>query len=374
MKVFSRMVVCWTMMTVFVLPIPGWTEVDLTVPQPLENRFISLEHDDRALVVEDHGLVLDEGENQFSYNWEGTGLDPSTLALRLPDDEDLTVSDVRLDRDSGTKHWTLTSPTQRTVSVRLRYLLRGVRRSVGYRGVLAPGGETMELIQESVLTNHTGMSFEDASIGVNSQLWTGRSWEPRETKRLATSRSESIPVRVIHRFDPFEHGDPGETRIEANRLPVVREFLPPAGDGNSGLRTGRFRLFQDDGERLVFLGEDRIDPTPPGDTVVLVTGRTGDVTVDRTIVERQRSNRVTDDRGRLQKYDETVTVELTASNHTTNSQRLRLLEPMDGEWEMIESSHSYRRRSNQQIEVETVLDPDEEVIVRFVYERRNVMP
>ncbi len=102
---------------------------------------------------------------------------------------------------------------------------------------------------------------------------------------------------------------------------VVRVY---AGDGGGDGATG---------SGGAFLGEDRIGHTPEGETLELVPGRAFDLTAVRVQTHYEALGRCASESA----------WEIRLRNAREEAAQVRLVEPVSGEWEILESSHAHER-------------------------------
>jgi hypothetical protein len=82
-----------------------------------------------------------------------------------------------------------------------------------------------------------------------------------------------------------------------------------------------------------FLGEDRIGHTPEGETVELVPGRAFDLTAERVQTHYEALGRCASESA----------WEIRLRNAREEPAQVRAVEPVSGEWEILESSHAHER-------------------------------
>ncbi len=126
-----------------------------------------------------------------------------------------------------------------------------------------------------------------------------------------SGKRQQLPVQVFVMFDNSEKSGLG---------------LP--------LPAGLVRVYQKDPEgNLQFIGEDRIGHTPVDETLRLQIGKAFDV-----IAERLQTD--------YRKYAPNVYEtewEIVIRNHKETDITVGVIEPMTGQWEVVESSHPYKK-------------------------------
>lgn len=160
-----------------------------------------------------------------------------------------------------------------------------------------------------------------------------------QTKQMTLLSAADIPVtkRLVLRgeqgyfFTTYGPDDEAPTQ-------KVSVFLEAANakDNNLGLPLpkGVVRVYKADTEgSLQFVGEDRIDHTPKGETVKVKMGEAFDVVGKRKQTDYKRVARnVTE-----------VAWEITLRNHKEEDVTVRVDEPVPGDWEVLSASHAYEK-------------------------------
>jgi hypothetical protein len=130
----------------------------------------------------------------------------------------------------------------------------------------------------------------------------------RETKQLLASKFTDVAIRKTYTANVAEFGylDPAKNQLQVPMHYVLKNNLA-TGLGRFPLRSGKVRIFQDDGHgTLAFLGEDWGGFTPLDDEMKLFLGQAKDIVVKRTI-DRRNKVRVL---GNLYNYDVIVKYEI----------------------------------------------------------------
>ena len=99
------------------------------------------------------------------------------------------------------------------------------------------------------------------------------------------------------------------------------------------LPSGTIRLYKKDAqESLEFAGEDKIEHTPKDEDVEIKAGEAFDI-----VAERQQ----TDFQQNVQSFE--TAWEVTIRNHKDSDIKVGIVEPMYGDWEVLESSAPYKK-------------------------------
>ena len=154
----------------------------------------------------------------------------------------------------------------------------------------------------------------------------------QQTKQLALLSASRIDVRtdIVSSGDSFAMRSPlnGQTRITQATSALVFNNTKAQGLGTP-LPSGMVRVYgQDSAGALQLLGEDGVGHIPVGQEVRFILGRDFDVTVEREQMEFLRaSDRITISEHRL-----------TVSNAKDEAIVVRLVESMQGDWEILEEN------------------------------------
>ena len=134
-------------------------------------------------------------------------------------------------------------------------------------------------------------------------------------------------------------------------------------DNNLGMPfpAGKFRVYKKDSDgSMIFLGEDRIGHTPKDEWIETFLGSVFDVKAER----KQNSSK---NIGRNQLRE---SYEIKIRNHKKVSITVNVIEHFDfrtpkSEWKIVESSHSFTKKSARTAEFLIKTDPNQEIILRY---------
>jgi hypothetical protein len=116
------------------------------------------------------------------------------------------------------------------------------------------------------------------------------------------------------------------------------------------------RVYQEDSEGMLqFAGEDRIEHTPKDETVRLKMGNAFDVIGERVQMDYKR----------LSPRIHESTFVITLRNHKENAIVVDIVEPMPGDWEVLDASHKHTKKDARTAVFSIPLKPDEEVKVTY---------
>ncbi len=256
----------------------------------------------------------------------------------------------------------------------LTYLSEGLSWETHYVATLSPDGEALDLLAWAALRNTSGVDYLDARV----QLVAGdvnRASPPAQALRGAAMEALAVspaaqdtafeyhlytlehPVSLVHpqtRLVPLLAAPGiavGRTyRVSAPTfhygllpgpqvLPVrtVLRLEAPAGQPLPG---GVIRFYQTAGTGgEIFLGEDRLAPTPAGGEAELEVGTSFDLQARRRQLEFRRLS---------QDLVET-SWEIVLHNARPGPATVDVVETLGGDWRIIEESHPHERETAQQL-------------------------
>ena len=206
-----------------------------------------------------------------------------------------------------------------------------------------------------------GGAFTEESL-LDYHLYTlGRVTDIRdkEQKQIALMAAAEVPVTKVLRLEghPSLRGSPDA--LEENLHPSV--YLELRNDVASklgmALPMGTVRVYKADkagGQQ--FIGEDRIDHTPPGEKLSLLLGESFDVVAERKSVDfKALSQDLTE-----------ATYEVKVKNHKEQKAVVQIEEHFSGDWELLEASPTRGEKLDARRHRFTVeVPPDGEVVVRY---------
>jgi len=181
----------------------------------------------------------------------------------------------------------------------------------------------------------------------------------RQTKQIRLLEASGFGVEK----ELLVEGSPGLfTRRAPNPKPrrPVSVFVRFRNERENGLGmplpAGIVRVYKEDaGGSQQFVGEDRIEHTPKGETVRLKTGEAFDVVAERTQTDyRQVTSGVHE-----------TEWETVVRNHKEEPARVGILAPLSGNWEILSHSHPYRKTDAFTIRFDVEVPPDDRVTVRY---------
>jgi len=311
-----------------------------------------------SLLVLDDGATLLGVHGRRTYQSSGEG---SAVSLAL---------DLRVDRPLDALH--------------LAYLTGGMGWDASYSMLVDRDDGSARIDGYATIANNSGTRWEDAAVqlmaGTVNVDGGGRGRGVQEMAMAARVAADEAPSLSREAFSGYHLYDvdvpltlPSGSRhrirlMGADRVPVSREYVLPGEvsyyqpmsesqrqeaviryrvrrpEGTSfadlPLPSGTVRVFQrDDGGRVQLLGADGIPNSPAREELVLTVGRAFDIGGTRTQTDFRRPE------GDVR--ESAWEVELV--NRTEENVTVQVLERIDGDWEILESSHDPRQLSAHRV-------------------------
>ncbi|HEV3154264.1 MAG TPA: DUF4139 domain-containing protein [Candidatus Baltobacteraceae bacterium] len=263
----------------------------------------------------------------------------------------------------------------------LSYLTAGLTWRADYVGVLSPDETKMSLTGLVTLSNTSGESFENAhlqlvagnvnvaqstpdvtSLRAIARVSSYNGYQPqgvhqenyfeyhlysfdrpttiadKQTKQVTLLTARDVPVRkTLELRGDASYYQNGQTDL-GQRLPVgiYLSFENRGGDLGVPLPAGIVRLYKNDRQGLSqFIGSDQLDHTPRNETARLHLGDSFDVTARKRQTEFQQQGSCST----ISSY------EFVISNAKPAPQDVSVIEPIPGDWLIIEESAKHFKSS-----------------------------
>ena len=280
----------------------------------------------------------------------------------------------------------LHNPSDRAQRIELSYLTSGLSWKADYVASLAPDEKTLDLSGWVTLTNQSGAAYPNAMLQLvagdvnrvqdeDHRTHTKGSMEMSKAAAFAPQmQEEGLFEYHLYTLDRPTTLKENQTKqvalLSASQVPVRKEYLLKGqnyyyqsryGDLGDKLKVGVFVEFdnrtenrmgmplpkgvvrvykQDSGGRSQFVGEDAIDHTPKNELVRLKLGDAFDVTAHRKQTDYKNIGKL----GRYENMVETA-FQVEFKNAKKEAVTVNLLEPIWGDWEIIEKSHPFTREA-----------------------------
>jgi hypothetical protein len=181
-----------------------------------------------------------------------------------------------------------------------------------------------------------------------------------QSKQVGLLAAEDVPVGKEYVFYGADHYYRSQHTGEIVRNQKVPVFLLFRNDKASHLGMplpkGIVRVYKrDQDDSLQFVGENTIDHTPKDEKVRLMLGNAFDVVGDR----KQTEWRVVSGNTYEASY------EVALRNHKKEGVTVRVVEPIPGDWKILETTHAYEKEDSRTAVFPVKVEPDQEVKLRY---------
>ncbi len=351
---------------------------DLLSPQKLLEKYVGRDVDvihynpktgertrERARVLATNGGVVLRYADRIETSVNGTLAFPS-----LPPDL----------RDRPTLVTDLTNTTAGDQDIELTYLSGGLNWKADYTAELTPNDDRIDLRGLITLQNTSGTSYRDASVqlvagDVNvvrnafappapALAQIGRTTPrsvaqealleyhlytlPRHTSvldnqtkqvELLTAPNVAVTKTLELRGSPYYYQTQSGDLGDRLKVGTYLSFLNEGGDLGIPLPKGAVRVYKrDNAGTAQFVGSDSIDHTPKGETVRLHLGDSFDVTARKKQTDYKSTT------GTYTDYESAY--EIVLRNAKPVPQTVLVVEPIPGDWTILQSSNPYVKTSS----------------------------
>jgi hypothetical protein len=169
--------------------------------------------------------------------------------------------------------------------------------------------------------------------------------QDQQTKQVALLSAQDVKVSKEYRLygGDWYYGRPQGDLGRKLKPGVFVEFSNKGEEGNGlgiPLPKGIVRVYKKDSAgRAQFVGEDRIDHTARGETVKLKLGEAFDITADKRQTDFQKLPTAFNARGGVIES----AYQLEIRNAKSEAVTVKVVEPMPGDWQMLQESHPHRK-------------------------------
>ncbi len=227
-----------------------------------------------------------------------------------------------------------------------------VREDIAMRVPAMAKAMTMEAVpqfKESELFEYHLYSLERTTDIKNNQ-----------SKQVGLLAAQDVPVQkeyVFYGADSYYRSRHTGDIVRNRKVPVFLLFRnDQASHLGMPLPKGVVRVYQRDREdALQFVGENTIDHTPKDEKVRLMLGDAFDVVGDRKQTSWTALSGNT--------YE--AAYEISLRNHKKEGITVRVVEPIPGDWKILEASHSFEKEDSSTAVFAVKVGAGEEVKVRY---------
>ncbi len=282
--------------------------------------------------------------------------------------------------------------------LQVSYLTENIRWRADYVLLLDAADRSADLSGWVTLDNQSGAAYTDARLklvaGTVHRAPAGTVERDVMIKAMARAPAETFRQESFFEYHLYDLERPTTLKnrqtkqirlLEANGIEVQKELLVKGSAGrlthsyraptprqpvsvfvnvtnektnNLGmpLPAGIVRVYKEDSRgSQQFIGEDRIQHTPEGETVRLKTGEAFDVVAERNQTDYRK----------VTKGVHESEWEITLRNHKKSAVRVGLVEALTGNWKVLSQSHPYRKTDAFTIRFDVEIPADGCVTVRY---------
>lgn len=291
-------------------------------------------------------------------------------------------------------------------TMELSYLSGGLSWQADYVAKLDKDDKYLDLNGWVTLNNQSGASYKNAKLqlvagDVNrvrqahpAAMSDGRMVRKMAEESLASMQEEGLfeyhLYTLGHKTDVLQNQTKQVSLLTASRIPVNKEFLlqgqphyyynqygviadklkvgvfvefenKKENDLGIALPKGIVRVYKNDSTgNAQFIGEDRIDHTPKDEEIRLKLGDAFDVTAKKKQTEYKKERAF----GKY-KHAASSAYEIEIHNAKEEAVVVRVLEPVPGDWKMIDSSLPHEKPNAHTAEWEVTVPAEQRVTLKY---------
>lgn len=280
----------------------------------------------------------------------------------------------------------LQSPVEKAQKLELSYLSSGLRWKADYVANLSEDEKNVDLSGWVTLTNESGTAYPNARLqlvaGDVNRVQESYGGSPMMQDEMRMAKMSAVAVKEENLFEYHLYTLPRPTTLKENQtkqvalltasnVPIRKEYVLKGqryyyqgqyGEIADKLKVGVFVEFdnrkesnmgmpmpkgvvrvykRDTSGQSQFVGEDSIDHTPDLEKVRLKLGDAFDITARRRQTEYKSLGSV----GKTKDVHEAA-FEIEIKNAKKEKVTVQVIEPLWGDWEMVEKSHPFSKESS----------------------------
>jgi hypothetical protein len=241
-------------------------------------------------------------------------------------------------------------------NARLKLVAGDVNRVIEQRGAADAVGALAEVSAKATPASFSEESFFEYHL---YSLQRPTTIKDQQTKQVTLLSSDSVPVTKRY----FYHGAQQYLR-QRYGVPIsnqkVGTYVEIANKKENRLGMplpkGVVRVYKADSDgSLQFVGEDRIDHTPKDETIKIKMGDAFDVVGERKQTDWRK---IADNL-----YE--AAFEISLRNHKDEPVTVSVIEPMLRDWEILSSSHSYKKIDAHRVQLDIPVAKDGETKLQY---------
>lgn len=355
---------------------PVHARIKLVTLPDRDDTIVRLDNSQATLVEEERILSLHKGINKVDFSWQGVNVDSDSIRLKiLAQPEKTRLLNVSYPPNSQSLVWDIYSPTAQQEKIRISYLLANIDRLVSYEAITDKSEQKLEFSAYLILRNFSGESLGPATFQLGTGQGFEKSIEDGESKRMLFYQTGKLNINKIFTFDAGTHPWEPDKQQHNVGIPVHYELEnnKPNHLGKHALWGGKMRIFQKDGHNgSIFLGEDKPAYTPVNQKMKLYIGDSRDVVVTQRKMHSEKQNIRRNRKNRVILHDTIESMQITLENFKDKPATINIIEPMQGEWEVLKHSHPFTRVHHQQMEFTITLPAKTKQMLDYTYIVKNV--
>jgi len=275
--------------------------------------------------------------------------------------------------------WTMACTKSGTHEMQTTYLTQGISWQAEYVATLNASETHIDLHGRASVENRSGATFQNASL----RLVAGDVHRPlppqffMRSSMLETARAPSRPTqpeqRSLFEYHVYELQHPAtlldretlqvelltvpplhinkvyifDSQLDAKHVIMRLHCLPAPGTVYSGpLPAGKVRIYKRDKDSsMTLLGEDLVNHTPAGESLLLEAGKVFDVVAERTVKEVIR----------VGQNSRRETIEVCLSNRKMQDITVVVVEHFTGSWELLGDSPPVKKKTARTVHFEVAV-------------------
>lgn len=322
---------------------------------------IRLDNPTATLIEEERTLTLEKGVNRIDFSWNGVSIDPDSIRLTpLSHPDQVILLNVSYPPEEAALVWEVSSQDAFEEKVRISYLLANIDRIIEYKAVADKDETVLDFRTFLVLRNFSGEDFQQVHVTLDQGTGVDTAIAHEETKKVLFHQAPKIKFDKVWTFDAVKlPWDPEKVTGNVG-IPVTYRIKndKSASLGEQTLRSGKVRVFQDDGHGgSIFLGEDRIEPVPVGEDAEVAIGDSRDIVVTQRKMRDEKINIRRNTSNQVVMYETDEEIKAVMENFKDKPAVLTVIQHIDGPWEMKQCNMEYEREDARTLKFEVQLPP-----------------
>lgn len=307
-------------------------------------------------------------------------------------------------RDRPTLSLLANSTVSRTQTLELSYLSSGLSWRADYVAKVSKDDKSIDLNGWVTLNNQSGASYHNANLqlvagDLNRVRPQAAKFDNIRQKRMVLESASALQQESLFEYHLYNLGRQtdilqNQTKqvalLSASDIPIKKEFLLQGQQGyyyrqqgliadklkvgvyvefenakahhlGLPLPKGVVRVYKNDSSaNIQFIGEDRIEHTPKDETIRLKLGDAFDVTAKKTQTDYKKERAI----GRYENAASSQ-YEIEIHNAKDEAVTVRVLEPIPGDWKMLNSSIKHQKVAAHTAEWLVTVPAEQTVTLRY---------